>query len=659
MVKSKNKQIKKIFYRKKRKRIIVISIIAVLIIGLLSLGYTIYKSKIKPNSEDKFSTFSLFHHDFDLDRIADTDPVQMSSKVSSIGWDKCDNVILINKDDITSGLISLPISQKFNAPILFTDNNTTLNNSVLNEISRLEAKNIIILGSEDLISSKIENQLTDKRLSTNRITGKDTTDLCINVAKNLMNNETFLLCSTNNLDEFFKTATVAMDKEIPLLITDNKTEVYNYFSNNLTAKGYYIENNLDINDLLDNPNIIKLDNKKLNNNLHQFIEENQPLNADTIVFAPSNDMSKLIATAAMCGNAKFQLIKIKDNSIENPIEYYLVKNSNKINHIITVGSEEQINSALVQPESWGKSFTNTKKPLFTQTYDGSNQAVHPSVIYIDKGWNGYKYWMGITPYPQGNDNMENPQILVSNDGVNFAPFNGLNKALAIPDDVNKGSHYSDIALCFANDTLEVYFRYNPPNSTSTGPDNGCNKLFVMKTSDGVNWTSPKLVLDTTTFNEKYDFVSPKIIYDEGVYKIWFSNYSANLYYTETKNWKTFKKVSTCNITDKPSNFSLWHQDIIKTSLGYECIIAGYVDGKFSPQNLYYCYSKDGINFSPAKLLLTPSNRDGFDNESLYKSCLVRVPDKYLLYYSARNKNGEWRIGLAENTNSLMNLPKEN
>jgi hypothetical protein len=41
------------------------------------------------------------------------------------------------------------------------------------------------------------------------------------------------------------------------------------------------------------------------------------------------------------------------------------------------------------------------------------------------------------------------------------------------------------------------------------------------------------------------------------------------------------------------------------------------------------------------------DKQSFDNDTLYKSSLVKIKNKYSLYYSARSKTRQWRIGLAE------------
>jgi hypothetical protein len=46
---------------------------------------------------------------------------------------------------------------------------------------------------------------------------------------------------------------------------------------------------------------------------------------------------------------------------------------------------------------------NASAPLTIPTYDASGQAIHPDVIDFGSGntWNGYRYWMAMTPYTGG------------------------------------------------------------------------------------------------------------------------------------------------------------------------------------------------------------------------------------------------------------------
>ncbi len=77
---------------------------------------------------------------------------------------------------------------------------------------------------------------------------------------------------------------------------------------------------------------------------------------------------------------------------------------------------------------------------YTPTYDGSGQVVHPSVIdfWFEFGlpsWGGYRFWMGITPYPDGDNVYENPSLLVSQDGLLWVFPPGIKNPLDQAQDV--------------------------------------------------------------------------------------------------------------------------------------------------------------------------------------------------------------------------------
>src|SRR5439155_20610297 len=72
--------------------------------------------------------------------------------------------------------------------------------------------------------------------------------------------------------------------------------------------------------------------------------------------------------------------------------------------------------ALTSAASAADLLAHAPNPDTTPTYDGTGQVVEPDVIHVPRGWNGYEYWMAVTPYPCGDESLENPSILVSHDG---------------------------------------------------------------------------------------------------------------------------------------------------------------------------------------------------------------------------------------------------
>ena len=68
-------------------------------------------------------------------------------------------------------------------------------------------------------------------------------------------------------------------------------------------------------------------------------------------------------------------------------------------------------------------------PLDIKTFDGSGSLTHPSILFFENGYNKYRFWMVFTPYDNNNVQLENPCIVVSNDGIHFEKLKGSNDPL--------------------------------------------------------------------------------------------------------------------------------------------------------------------------------------------------------------------------------------
>ncbi len=586
------------------------------------------------------------------ERVYGDSAIDSSIKISNQAWETSEKVIVVNQENLLEGFIALPLSNRYNSPILLNESKN-LNEDVKKEIQRLHASKITIIGGESDISANVEQQLKHEGLEVNRIQGDNISELCINVANKVGNSDKYFVVSDKKINDLMDVGSIAANEEIPIMILEGDyKETYKFLKDKGKISCYFIGEDDDFCDKFSDLNFEKINTKDIYEGNYKLLTKSEnKIDFSNLVIASPENSANVLCGQAMCGVLNYPLIFINKDRMYSDMEKFLIGQVPNIEKTFAIGDASTISENFLSMGCFIKPYNNAKSCLKIPTYDGSNQAVHPKVIYVKDGWNGYKYWMGITPYPKGNDNFENPQILVSNDGINYKTLEGCKNPLDIPEDIVQGGHYSDITICLVDNTMEVYFRYNPGKKDGSGVDNGVNMLYRIESKDGIKWSDKKIVLSMETFKGRYDYVSPIVIYDDHKYKIWFSNYSADLYYTETTDWKSFKEVEKCNFKDKPSNFSLWHHDLIKTNLGYEIVINGYSDGKALKQALYYSLSKDGINFSPLmKILDVNPNKGTFDDESLYKSSLVKVEDKYMLYYSATNKNGEWRIGLAENNN---------
>lgn len=273
---------------------------------------------------------------------------------------------------------------------------------------------------------------------------------------------------------------------------------------------------------------------------------------------------------------------------------------------------------------------------------GDNEAYHPKVITFDKKWNGYKYWMSYTPYPGGNSGYENPHIVVSNDLVNWYAPNGENKSLdEVKNKYKKKRYNSDAHIVYNKDKdiIICYWRYVDDTNESV-------TIFKRETKDGVTWTDKEKVLYSKNRHKK-DYVSPAIIYDEGIYKMWYVNVCNTITYAESTDgskWTDKNKISF----KYPSKLDTWHLDVIKTDKGYEMITVAY--DKWHNHNrmdLYYTYSTDEVNFGDAIKIFEPERGTlNWDNSGIYRSSMIYLDGMYYLYYGAVGVTAERGIGFA-------------
>lgn len=282
---------------------------------------------------------------------------------------------------------------------------------------------------------------------------------------------------------------------------------------------------------------------------------------------------------------------------------------------------------------------------------GDKEAYHPKVIAFKEKWNGYKYWMSFTPYPKGKSAKENPHIVASNDLINWEVPKGLKNPLDEVDNIPKKRYNSDAHIVYNPDTkiLSCYWRQ---------VDHDKVIIYKRDTKDGVHWRKKEIVIISTN-RQKKDYISPAIIYDEGIYKIWYVDVNYKVKYATSEdglNWVDQKDV---NITYK-EKLNTWHLDIIKTDKGYEMLVVAFDKWKnLNKMKLYYTYSLNETDFVEAKVVLKPETRmNKWDNSGIYRSSFIYEDGKYYVFFGAQSKRKHRGTGLLEGKD-LFNLSSIN
>lgn len=105
-------------------------------------------------------------------------------KISQDGWKNADEVVVVNDSSIADALSATPFAKAKNAPILLTGKDK-LNDKTKAEIQRLKAKKIYLIGGTSVLSTNIEKQIKDLKISFERISGAERYQTSLELAKRL------------------------------------------------------------------------------------------------------------------------------------------------------------------------------------------------------------------------------------------------------------------------------------------------------------------------------------------------------------------------------------------------------------------------------------------------------------------------------------------
>lgn len=151
-------------------------------------------------------------------RLAGEDRYRTAVAISAQGWQSSDYALIVRGDDFADALCAGPLASKFKAPILFTEK-YSLNTYTLQELQRLNVKNVIIIGGYGVVSGYIDQNLYSAGiLNVERIYGNDRYETSVEIAKRLGSKEVALTNAGQYADALSISAVAAV-KGFSILLT--------------------------------------------------------------------------------------------------------------------------------------------------------------------------------------------------------------------------------------------------------------------------------------------------------------------------------------------------------------------------------------------------------------------------------------------------------
>ena len=250
--------------------------------------------------------------------------------------------------------------------------------------------------------------------------------------------------------------------------------------------------------------------------------------------------------------------------------------------------------------------------------------VHPSVVdFHPTTWNGWRYWMLVTPFGNGGVTggpvgTEDPWVFVSDDGYHWTEPLGITNPIS--DGTRQAAVYigglnTDTEFCFdpVTSTMHAWWRA----VTATTPALVC---WHSSSTDGVTWATPDVVFSTPTAS----WVCPTVArISQTEWRMWV--YSGMTMRTASAPTGPWSEPVAC------TGHGGWHGDVIYHQGSYWAM----TDGKVAK-------STDGVAWATAN---SPAlaGRAGMWDSRIYRTTIAPHPDgvHMRVWYGNDNLDPAW------------------
>lgn len=121
---------------------------------------------------------------FNRTEIVGSDRFETMTKISKKGWDKSKEAMLISIHSVIDGISAAPLAYQMDIPIFFIDKEE-VNLKIKEELKRLGVEKVYLIGSKDLLTNKVEDELNTLNIGYERIYGNDYFETSVKIAQKI------------------------------------------------------------------------------------------------------------------------------------------------------------------------------------------------------------------------------------------------------------------------------------------------------------------------------------------------------------------------------------------------------------------------------------------------------------------------------------------
>ncbi|WP_410506241.1 cell wall-binding repeat-containing protein [Haloimpatiens sp. FM7315] len=309
-------------------------------------------------------------------RFSGSDRYETCANISKNNWDKADTAILVSGQSFPDSLCAVALSKKFSAPILLSYKEW-IPKPILEEIKRLQVKEIILIGGQGVLSTNIEESLKKLGISFKRIGGKDRYETSLEIAKIIGTDNGIAIVSGENYPDALSIAPIAAYKEMPLILTTKtsfKGNTYQYLKEKVLDKCYVIGGQAVIGDYVNNIsiNICRLsgsDRYKTNLSvINYFIHD---ISMKNLYFTTGNDFPDALSGASAAGRENSVLVLTYNYG--TVAKDLIHENINEIENVKILGGEQAVSNYSINKVIYGRS-TSKLITAYSTCYEGDKSS---------------------------------------------------------------------------------------------------------------------------------------------------------------------------------------------------------------------------------------------------------------------------------------------
>lgn len=158
-------------------------------------------------------------------RIGGSDRIETSVLLSKQKFTNAETVIIASANNFPDALSASALANKYKAPILLA-NHDKVSKSVLDEVKRLGAKKVIVVGGESSISENVANTLKSS-VNIERLAGNNRYETSRKIAEKLMNNgmdKALILVDGRNYPDALSSSALVHKNNAPILLVSDTAD---------------------------------------------------------------------------------------------------------------------------------------------------------------------------------------------------------------------------------------------------------------------------------------------------------------------------------------------------------------------------------------------------------------------------------------------------